>query len=270
MRIGFVQFEPTFGEKEQNIQRSVDLIESVDADLLVLPELCTTGYLFVSKEEVEALAEPIPDGLSVTAWRESSVRKDVYIVAGLAERANGRLFNSAVLIRPNGRIEVYRKAHLFYEEKRWFDPGDTGFRVYDIGEARVGMMICFDWIFPETARILSLKGADILCHPANLVLPYCPDAMVTRCIENRVFAITSNRTGTEQRGGQKLTYIGMSEIVGPRGKILARADGAGDEVRVVEIHPTAARDKKVTEYNPLFADRRVELYGALIGETDLG
>lgn len=270
MRVGFVQFKPLFGEKEWNLRRSVDLIESVDADLLVLPELCTTGYLFVTREEAETLAEPIPDGSSVAAWRESSARKSVHLVAGLAEKANGRLFNSAVLIRPDGRVHVYRKAHLFYEEKRWFEPGDTGFRVYDIGEARIGMMICFDWIFPEVARILSLSGADILCHPANLVLPYCPDAMVTRCIENRVFAITSNRTGTERRGSQKLTYIGMSEIVDPRGKILARADQIGDEVRVVEIHPTTARDKNVTKYNPLFADRRVELYDALIEGTDFG
>lgn len=269
MRVGFVQFEPIFGEKERNIRRSVELIESVEADLLVLPELCTTGYLFVSKEEVERLAEPIPDGPTVAVWRESSARKGVHIVAGLAEEANGKLFNAALLIRPDGRVHVYRKAHLFYEEKRWFEPGDTGFRVYDIGEARIGMMVCFDWIFPEVARILSLNGADILCHPANLVLPYGPDAMVTRCIENRVFAITSNRTGTEQRGSQKLTYIGMSEIVDPKGNILARADQCGEGVRVVEIHPTTARDKKVTAYNPLFADRRVELYGALIEGTDL-
>ena len=270
MRVGFVQFEPVFGQKERNIQRSLELIESVEADLLVLPELCTTGYLFLSRKEVESVAESIPDGPAVTAWGDCSARKGVYIVAGLAEKANGRLFNSAVLIDPEGRVEVYRKAHLFYQEKRWFEPGDTGFRVFDIGAARIGMMVCFDWIFPEVARILSLKGADILCHPANLVLPHCPDAMVTRCIENRVFAITSNRIGMEQRGDQKLTYIGTSEIVHPEGRILARADRVSEEIRVVEIHPEMARNKKITAHNPLFMDRRIELYDVLTEDMELG
>ncbi len=263
MRVGFVQFEPIFGEKDRNVRRSIELMEGLEADLWVLPELCNTGYLFRSKEEVEDLAEEIPNGPSVQAWREMARERNTHVVAGMAERADGKVFNAAVLVRPSGAVNVYRKAHLFDEEKRWFEPGDTGFEVVDIGDARIGMMVCFDWIFPEATRILALKGADLICHPANLVLPYCPDAMVTRCIENRVFAITCNRIGVERRGGSTLTFIGSSQIVDPKGQVLVRADRDEACVRLVEIDPTLARDKRITERNALFEDRRVALYGAL-------
>jgi predicted amidohydrolase len=88
------------------------------------------------------------------------------------------------------------------EEALWFCPGDRDFPVFDIGPCKIGIMICFDWFFPESMRILSLKGADVICHSANLVLPFCQDAMVTRCLENHVFAITANRIGMENRGGK--------------------------------------------------------------------
>ncbi len=112
------------------------------------------------------------------------------------------------------------------------------------------------------ARALALKGADLIAHPANLVLPYCPDAMVTRCLENRVWAVTANRIGTEARGGKTpLRFIGQSEVVSPRGEILYRASFDQEELRVVEIDPSAARDKCLNPYNDLFAQRRPELYG---------
>ena len=127
--------------------------------------------------------------------------------------------------------------------------------------AKVGLMICFDWYYPESARTLALKGAEIICHPSNLVLPHCPDAMVTRCLENRVFAITANRIGTEARGGKPpLTFIGNSEVVAPRGKILQRAPRDREEVAVVEIDPAEAADKVLNPYNDLLRDRRIELY----------
>jgi len=122
------------------------------------------------------------------------------------------------------------------------------------------MMICFDWIFPEIARTLALKGADILCHCTNLVLPFCQDAMVTRCIENRVFAVTSNRVGTESRAGQEFTFTGRSQIVAPRGEILVRAEVEGEGVFVVELDHTLARDKEITAANHIVTDRRPELY----------
>ncbi len=128
---------------------------------------------------------------------------------------------------------------------------------------RIGMMICFDWIFPETARCLALGGAQILAHSANLVLPYCQDAMPTRCIENRVFAVTSNRVGSEPCGDGELTFTGASQITGHRGEKLMRASKTEEEVIVAEIDPALADDKQVTPTNHVVFDRRPGLYGLL-------
>jgi predicted amidohydrolase len=182
------------------------------------------------------------------------------VVVGFAERAGSTVFNSSLLIRPDGSRTTYRKIQLFWGEKDIFAPGDRPPAVVDAGGVRLGMMICFDWIFPEVARSLALQGADILCHPSNLVLPYCQEAMITRCIENKVFAITANRVGTEERGGRSLTFTGLSEIVGPTGDVLVRATRDREEVLVVEIDPGAAREKMVTPTNDVLADRRPELY----------
>ncbi|MGH7255869.1 MAG: nitrilase-related carbon-nitrogen hydrolase, partial [Nitrospirales bacterium] len=203
MRVGYFQFLPAFGEVKRNLDAVASRLEGLRCDLMVLPELFATGYQFVAKDEVEALAEPVSGGLTVTRLGEIARKTGMHLVGGLPERAGTRFYNSAVLVGPQGLIGTYRKTHLFYEETLLFTPGDTGFQVWDIGSAKVGVMVCFDWFYPESARTLALKGADILCHPSNLVLPYCPDAMVTRCLENRVFAITANRIGSEARGGKE-------------------------------------------------------------------
>ena len=122
-------------------------------------------------------------------------------------------------------------------------------------------MICFDWYYPESARTLALQGAEILCHPSNLVLPHCPDAMVTRSLENRVFSITANRVGREARGGKPpLTFIGKSEVVSPTGRILSRASVDTPELTVVEIDVDEARNKSINPYNELLKDRRPAHY----------
>lgn len=262
MRVGFYQLNPVFGEVKRNLDMVVTRLREVSCDLMVLPELFATGYQFVSRDEAEKLAEPIPDGETTRRLEELARERGMHLVAGLPERAGERVYNSAVLVGPDGFTGVYRKSHLFFEETLFFDPGDRGFHVWDIGSAKVGVMVCFDWIYPESARTLTLQGAEILCHPSNLVLPHCPDAMVTRCLENRVFSITANRIGIEARGGKKaLTYIGRSEVVGPTGHILHRASPDQEEVDVVEIDPADARGKSINPYNDLIRDRRPELYG---------
>ena len=260
MRIGFIQYDVTFGDPDWNRGKAADMIASAEADLLVLPELCTSGYLFTSSEEAQGLAEPIEDGPYTDVWRRLAQQRNLHIVAGIAEASGGNVYNSAVLVRPSGDVEVYRKTHLFHEEKLWFTSGDSGFNVFEVGETRVGIMVCFDWIFPESCRTLALKGADIICHPANLVLPYCQDAMVTRCIENRVFSVTANRTGIERRGATHYAFTGRSRIINPFGQVLAEGAEREDSVEVVEIDPAEARNKSLSEHNDLFTDRRPELY----------
>lgn len=261
MRVGFYQFDPAFGEVKRNLDLVATKLSTVQCDLLVLPELFASGYQFASKQEVESLAEPVPDGPTTTRLVELARDRRMHLVAGLPERQGTRCYNSAVLVGPEGFIGQYRKAHLFHEETVYFSPGDTGFRVWDIGAAKVGILVCFDWFYPEAARTLALRGADILCHPSNLVLPHCPDAMVTRCLENRVFGVTANRIGSEERSGKKrLTYIGQSEIVTPHGQILHRAPADREDLTIQDIDPAEARNKFLNSYNDLLRDRQKHLY----------
>ena len=156
----------------------------------------------------------------------------------------------------SGYIGKYRKVHLFYREKLFFEPGNLGFHVFNIGIAKVGVMICFDWFFPESARTLALKGADIIAHPSNLVMPYAPRAMPIRALENRVYTITANRIG-EERG---LRFIGKSTIASPRAEVLAVGSEDKEEVAVVEVDLELARDKRLNDINDIFRDRRPEFY----------
>jgi predicted amidohydrolase len=260
MRIAFVQMDCFLGEAERNRSRAVEMITSAQADLFVLPELFTSGYLFIAQEEVELFAEPIPSGPTCTLLLGIAQKKNCHIVAGLPEKDGNLIYNSCILVGPTGFIATYRKIHLFDEEKLWFAPGNKPFAVYDIGIAKIGMMICFDWIFPESMRSLALAGAEIICHPSNLVLPYCQKAMTTRCLENGVFAVTANRIGSEKRDGKKLHFTGKSQITGPRGKVLSHAGKATEEVGVVEIDPSAAQKKNINKQNYLLQDRRPEMY----------
>ena len=260
MKVGFFQFSPRLGRKEENLERAIGSIRGAKADLLVLPELFNTGYLFENKEELKRSAEFIPDGITFRKMADLAAREKVNLVFGLAEKEGEDCFNSSVLVTPGGGFWVYRKLHLFDREKLWFSPGDRELEVVEIDGAKVGMMICFDWIFPEVARILALKGAQIICHPSNLILPFCQHAMITRCVENGVFAITTNRIGTEERGKIKLTFTGNSQVTDPKGNVLAKADGSQEGVWTVDIDPALARDKRFTPGNDLFADRRTEFY----------
>lgn len=260
MRLGYVQLGPKFGEVEGNLARAEALMES-EADLWVLPELFSTGYQFASREEVTALAEPVPQG-PTSRWLIKIAReRGCHLVAGLPERAHGQSYNSALLVGPQGVSACYRKVHLFYQEKKWFSPGDEPFPVVDIGLAKVGLMICFDHLFPEAARALALAGAEVIAHPANLVLPGLGQlTMRVRALENRVFTVTANRIGIEARTGEALRFTGESQIVSPGGEVLVRSAPQVEEAQALEIDPGEARDKRLNEYNDLLADRRPELY----------
>ncbi len=232
----------------------------IKADLIVLPEMCTTGYLFSSREELLRFAEPIPDGQSCRSMLELCRRMNMAVVFGLAERAGDRIYNSAVLVTGSGETGVYRKAHLFADEKDMFEPGNTPFPVFDVGGVKVGMLVCFDHFFPEAARALALRGAQIICHPANLVLDYAFMTSTCRTIENRVFWILADRTGSEKLTEREIRFVGRSQIVAPSGRLLYRAGADTEELPVVEIDPREALDKMVTPRNHLLSDRRTDLY----------
>ena len=261
MRVGIAQTCPTFAERERNLRDAVDLLSRDVADLWVLPEFFASGYQFARSEEVRDLAEPVPDGPTVRALESFCQRHACFAGAGLPEAADGVVYNSAVLVGPRGFVSVYRKIHLFGEEKRWFAPGDIPFSVHEAGAARVGVMICFDHFFPESARSLALLGADILAHPANLIIPdLAQRTMTVRALENGVFAATANRVGEESRTGKTLRYTGQSQIVAPDGTALVRLSPDRVEVAVVEVDPATARTKRLTSHNDKLGDRRPEFY----------
>ncbi len=258
MRVAIVQTSPQFGKIEANNKAALMLMKSADADLYVLPELFNTGYNFIDVQEAKELAEPI-EGPTGSAIAEFCHRNSCYVVYGFAEKSD-QIYNSSALVGPDGHIGLYRKVHLYYKETLLFAPGNLGFPVFDLPFGKIGMMVCFDWFYPESARTLALRGAQLIAHPSNLVMPYCPDAMVTRCLENRVFSATANRIGRENRGGVDLSYIGKSEIVSPRGEILKRLPDAEESIAVVEVDLALASSKKLNEFNDLFAGRRPDQY----------
>ncbi|MBN2417367.1 acyltransferase [bacterium] len=261
MKAAVLQFSPHFGDTDANLARMEEMLDGVEADLAVLPELCISGYQFLSRDEAASLSEPIPDGPAVERMTALARKRNMYICWGMAEKAGDTLYNASVLTGPEGYIGVYRKTHLFLDEKKWFAPGDLGFPVWRLGEVRAGMMICFDWIYPEAARSLALQGADIILHPVNLVLPWCQQAMLTRSLENRVFSITANRVGSEQRGdASELVFTGASQIVDPSGGILFRMGRDTEGVQTVEFDPLISRNKRITVGNSLFEDRKPDRY----------
>jgi predicted amidohydrolase len=265
MRIGIVQNDPVFGRKAENARALVRLMEAALAAepgcaLFVLPELCFSGYQFRSREEAAGLAEDARAGEGLDILAEAARRMDLALALGFPERRGDKLYNSSLLVEPDGRRTVYRKSHLFYKEKEVFDPGDSGFLVREYRGLKVGLAVCFDWFFPESFGTLARMGADLIAHSANLVLPYCQQADFARAVENRVYVCTANRSGSEERAGERLSYSGGSVVVSPRGEYLARLPEKGEGCAVVEVDPALARDKALNPYNDLFGDRRPELY----------
>jgi predicted amidohydrolase len=263
MRIGYYQYCPEFGAPAQNLERVQDTLAGINADIIVLPELAFTGYFFEDRKELKDLAEDVSDSQTVIGLSKFCRDNDFHLVVGFAERQKDKLYNSALVIGPLGLIHTYRKLHLFNTEKEYFDPGDTPLGIVKIRGAKVGVMICFDWAFPEVARVLALQGSDLICHPSNLVLTHCQKAMLTRSLENSVYSVTANRTGKEIRPRGELSFTGNSQIVGPKGNIMAQSNSHEDKVVVQEIDLAIARDKSITENNDLFGDRRPEFYNFL-------
>ncbi len=259
MKVGYIQTSPIFGEIAQNFKQVEKLLGKTKADLIVLPELFATGYTFISKEEAESMAENT-EGETANFLMGLAEKTGAVVVGGFIEKDGNQIFNSSMIVSDAEVLGTYRKLHLYYKEKMWFSPGNKPLEIYEVKNTKVGIIICFDWFFPETIRSLALLGADIIAHPANLVLPYCQTAMITRCLVNRVFAVTSNRIGTEVRGEDNFTFTGGSQITAYNGKVLSSAPKDKPHIDFVEIDVTKARDKNLNKYNNVFEDRRTDLY----------
>lgn len=273
--LAVVQLRPTPHDPAGNRARTVAAIEraaAAGAALVVLPELATTGYAFPSREALTAEAEPL-DGPAVAAWSAAAARHGIAIVAGLAERAAEGCYNTAVAIGPAGVAGVYRKAHLFAEERALFRPGNTGPVVVELRGIRVGLAICFDLRFVELPRALALLGAEVLAVPTTWTDLHKPQPYDARgwCMANvlaqahayinRVYVACADRVGAEAG----VRYLGASVIFDPAGEPLAGpASPDGEELLVAPCEPARARDKALGAHNDLFADRRPELYGALL------
>ncbi len=271
LTLAVVQFTPQFGKKQRNLARMQQLVADVTADIIVFPELCTTGYFFQTRDEVAAVAEPAT-GPAGDFFRRLALERRAIVVAGFAERTDDNLYNSCLVIVPEvARPYVYRKTHLFYKEKICFDPGDTGFFVVrdTRRDVNVGAMICYDWRFPEAARVLMLKGADVIVCPANLVTTAWQKVMPARAIENNVYLALANRSGREKRQDEQLTFQGKSAIYDLSGRALKTAAASGDEVLCCAIDPRRARDKSFNALNDIVSDRRPQHYKALTLQQDV-
>lgn len=259
--VSVLQHQPRLLEARDNLQRLTAMLRDLETDLVVAPELALSGYVFSSPDEVNRVAEEIPNGYCFQQLRDLAMRRDFTLIYGFAELSDGKYYNSAAQINPDGSHHIYRKIHLFNREKIFFSPGDKPFEVTQGKQGvKLGMMICFDWQFPESARSLALQGAQIICHPSNLVLPWCQQAMITRSLENRVFSITSNRVGLEQNGELSEYFTGQSQILGTKGEILVRMGEEQSGISTCLIDPDLALLKSATARNDVFKDRRPELY----------
>jgi predicted amidohydrolase len=246
------------------------MLGSVSEATIVLPELFNTGYLFRNMDEVRELSESVTKGYTVAELKKVAKKQQLNLVFGMAESKNRKYFNTAVLITGDGKVETYQKAHLFDREKLFFQPGTKAYKSVPVSGGNIGMMVCFDWYYPEVTRVLAIQGAQVICHPSNLILPWCQDAMRTRSIENRVFTVTANRIGTEKRGSIALTFSGKSQVVNPRGEVLTTGGERSESLKIVEIDIEEANDKMVTPNNHVFEDRKLNLYKPILRKTTGG
>lgn len=276
VRIAVAQYAPRVGDVDGNRAAAVSwATRAADerVDLLVLPELASSGYVFESEEEAARTAEDPMAGEIVTALTAVCDGSGMHCVVGVNERDGAVRHNSAVLIGPGGPMATYRKLHLFNDEQTWFQPGGD-LPVVDLPFGRVGMVICYDLWFPEAVRSLALAGAEVIAVPTNWVASfrrqvydaagYCQGDIVAMAgsAQNGVVMACADRVGTER----EVRFLGCSVIVGADGWPVAGPAGSEEEtllVADVDLE-TAARAKARTPRNHLIGDRRPDSYNAVV------
>jgi predicted amidohydrolase len=273
MSVSVAQLSVTAGDPEANVNRFASHLALLPPEakrLVVLPECFLTGYVTDSADETLQRALP-PTHESLERMCELSAQYQVHVVVGYLERKGSTVYNSAALISPLGLVGVYRKQHLlFLGADRFVTKGDAVGPVFDTKIGRIGVMICYDLRFPEAARSLALRGAEIIAMPTNW--PSYADTLAdhvvrVRAFENGIFIAVANRP--DQESGYK--FIGRSQVAGPYGEILTEI-GSEERMFTVEIDLDEARSKRRIirsgEYElDLFADRRPSLYGTLVEDT---
>ncbi len=272
-KIAAVQMDCAFADKTKNLDTiRARLREAADngAQLVIFPECALPGYCFESQEEARPHAEPIP-GPTVHTIAADCAKLNVHAIVGLLEAAGEQLFNAGTLIGPAGVVANYRKIHLpFLGVDRFTTPGDQPFAVHDLGGLRVGMNICYDGSFPESARCLMLLGADLVVLPTNWptgAIGTARTLIPARALENHLYYAAVNRVGTE-RG---FKFIGMSRILGCSGEFLAVSENDDPTILYAEIDPDKARNKHLVNIPGKYElhrtrDRRPAMYGTIIHE----
>lgn len=273
VKVACLQMDVTIGSIEENINKSIRMINDAadnGAVLIVLPEMANSGYNFDSREEAFSLAEKIDDSKSVKAWEKIAKERNVYIVSGITEIEGYRLYNSAVLIGPEGLIGKYRKLHLWEDEFLWFEPGNLGLPVFDTPIGRIGIVICYDMWFPETFRILAAQGADIVCIPTNWVsidsLPnnmknFGPILAMAAAHTNGIYVAAADRVGIE-RG---MPFPGRSLIVRTAGIAIAGPADDTEQIIYGNCNFVKARAHGINKYNSSKNDRRLDVYDEFLG-----
>jgi predicted amidohydrolase len=266
MKIACCQFAPDLRQVDANLSQIKSMARATDADIIVFPELALTGYFFRTADEVAELGQPI-DGALAKAIGDLARAEKKAIVTGFLESANGKYYNSSLAFDSNGKLAGhYRKVHRFYYETQIFERGDLGFPVFDLatrnGSAKVGMMICYDWRFPEAARSLALRGAELIATPSNIVTAtgMLHTTLQTRAFENKVVLAFADRTGTEKNGDETLVFRGESAIINYNGEILRQASNDDTETMIADVDLSGTREKRINPFNDLFEDREQESY----------
>ena len=270
-KIAAVQMDCKLGEVAANlaaVRAKLREASAQGARLVIFPECALTGYCFESKAEAWPHAEPVP-GPSTRALAADCAELNTSVALGMLEKAGEAMFNSCVLIGPSGIAATYRKIHLpFLGVDRFTTPGNRPFTVHDLGGLRVGMTICYDGSFPESARCLMLRGADLVILPTNWPTGAMGTAkylVSARALESHIYSAAVNRTGSE-RG---FSFIGRSRIVDVRGEPLAVSEDERPVVLYAEIDPAKARQKHLVFIPGKYelhrtTDRRPEMYGAIV------
>jgi predicted amidohydrolase len=276
MRIAGVQTDVTFQDTSANLAKLESIVTSESAtgtDLTIFPECYASGYCFDSLEQALPFGESIP-GPATDRVAALCARLRTHVIFGLLERVGSTLYNTAVLIGPDGLIGSYRKVHLpWLGVDRFTTAGDRPFQVFTAAGVRIGMLICYDGGFPEASRVLALAGADLICLPTNwppggaFMADYSINA---RAMENGVFFAAVNRVGTENG----FSFIGKSRICHPTGATLSSLDHAAESILRADIDPAVARNKRVVRVPgkhviDRLADRRPAFYSPVTAPHEL-